>query len=100
MRAGSRVRSRGQNDPEAKVVRRPLADYTRHLLTWGIPENVKAGEDHRIVEAGDGDTGLPDQDFWMFDERVLVHLDYEPDGTRSGRELRQGVPFDEWHAGS
>lgn len=105
----------GKTIQRAKLVRLPLTDYTRYLLTEGIPENVKAGEDYRIIEMGVGDAGLPDQDFWMFDERVVVHLDYESDGTQRGRELieepdlpqylrwrdlavKQGVPFDEWHA--
>lgn len=107
----------GKTIQRAKVVRRPLTDYTRYLLAEGIPENVKAGEDYRIIEVRDEETGLPDQDFWLFDDRVVVHLDYEPDGTQCGRELvdepdlakylrwrdlalRRGVPFDEWHAGS
>jgi hypothetical protein len=107
----------GRTVQRAKVVRRPLTDYTRYLVARGIPENVEAGEDYRIIEAADRDTGLPDQDFWMFDERVVVHLHYETDGTQRSRELvedpdlsrylrwrdlalEQGVPFDEWHAGS
>jgi len=107
----------GKTIQRAKVIRRPLTDYTRYLLSACIPENVAVGEDYRIIEAGDHGTGLPEQDFWMFDERIVVHLDYEPDGTQRSRELveepdlprylhwrdlalKQGVPFDEWHAGS
>jgi hypothetical protein len=107
----------GKAIQRAKIIRRPLTDYTRYLLTRGIPDNVRAGEDYRIIEAGQQDVGLPEQDFWLFDEKVVVHLDYESDGTQRGRELveepdlarylhwrdlalKQGVPFDEWHAGS
>ncbi|MFF4404273.1 DUF6879 family protein [Streptomyces sp. NPDC001404] len=74
----------------AKIVRRPLTDYSRYLFEWCIPGNVAAGEDYRIVDVTDGtDPGLPAQDFWLFDETTVVHLNYRPDGTQINRELIQ-----------
>ncbi|MEV6076972.1 DUF6879 family protein [Streptomyces sp. NPDC052069] len=80
--------SSGRTMTRAKVVRRPLTDYGRYLFEWCIPGNVAAGEDYRIVDLTDGpDLGLPNQDFWLFDESIVVHLNYRADGTQSGREL-------------
>lgn len=78
----------GRTMTRAKVVRRPLTDYSRYLFEWCIPGNVAAGEDYRMVDLTDSpDLGLPDQDFWLFDESTVVHLSYRADGTQSGREL-------------
>lgn len=43
--------------------------------------------------------GLPNQDFWMFDESKIVRMDYTEDGTQLGRELLENVdpaPFIEY----
>ncbi|WP_187369578.1 DUF6879 family protein [Fodinicola acaciae] len=50
------------------VIRRPLTDYLRFELA-AYRYNVAAGEDVRILDVTDRpNPGLPDQDFWMFDE--------------------------------
>ncbi|MET9532636.1 DUF6879 family protein [Streptomyces sp. NPDC006649] len=78
----------GRTMTRAKVVRRPLTDYSRYLFEWCIPGNVEAGEDYQIVDLTDRpNPGLPDQDFWLFDETTVVHLNYRPDGTQINREL-------------
>ncbi|WP_405599120.1 hypothetical protein OG741_18100 [Streptomyces sp. NBC_01410] len=80
-------RSAGRTMTRAKLVRRPLTDYSRYLFGWAIPGNVEAGEDYRIVDVTGRDVDLPTQDFWMFDETTVVHLNYRPDGTQINREL-------------
>ncbi|MEV6973430.1 DUF6879 family protein [Kitasatospora sp. NPDC093806] len=70
-----------------RVVREPLTDYQRYQLAWGIPGNVAAGEDIRILDLTGRALDLPDQDFWMFDESTVVHLNYRPDGTQINRVL-------------
>ncbi|MET7617087.1 DUF6879 family protein [Streptomyces sp. NPDC005408] len=80
-------RSSGRTMTRAKLVRRPLTDYSRYLFGWAIPGNVEAGEDYRIVDVTERDVDLPNQDFWMFDETTVVHLNYRPDGTQINREL-------------
>ncbi|MEA5363650.1 hypothetical protein VA596_29240 [Amycolatopsis sp., V23-08] len=101
----------------AKVVRRPLTDYTRFLMAWGIPDNIEAGEQYRIVDDTDRRLDLPDHDFWFFDDEYVVRLDFASDGTFLGRDLVEdpdlgryrawrdevsshGVPFGEWTAGA
>lgn len=89
----------GRTMTRAKIVRRPLTDYTRYLLAWAIPGNVEAGEDYRILDLTDEpNPGLPEQDFWMFDERIVVHLNYRADGTQINRELIQDPDIDQYLA--
>lgn len=107
----------GRTVQRAKLVRRPLTDYLRYQRAWGIPGNVAAGEDYRMVDITKSDWGLPSQDFWLFDGATVVHLDYHPGGTFAGAELMEdpdlrkyhgwrdvalshGVPFGEWNAGA
>lgn len=78
----------GRTMTRAKTVRRPLTDYSRYLFEWCIPGNVSAGEEYRIVDITNGPhPGLPQQDFWLFDETTVVHLNYRRDGTQINREL-------------
>jgi hypothetical protein len=104
----------GRTFQRAKLVRLPLTDYSRYLFEWCIPGNVEAGEDYRIVDVTNDEPDLPEQDFWLFDESTVVHLNYRPDGTQINRELLQdpdigqylrwrdiavaaGAPFAEWN---
>lgn len=77
----------GKTIGRARVVRRPLTDYQRYQLAWGIPGSVSAGEDIRILDLTEGDLGLPDQDFWVFDESKVVRLNFNPNGTLFNIEL-------------
>jgi hypothetical protein len=81
------------------VVRRPLTDYLRYEFAF-YRHSWEAGEDIRILDLTDkANPGLPDQDFWMFDETHVVRMDYAPDGTQLGRELLEEVdptPYVEW----
>ncbi|MEU3756711.1 DUF6879 family protein [Streptomyces olivoreticuli] len=79
----------GKSIGRARVVRKPLTEYQRYQFAWGIPGNIGAGEDIRILDLTDEELGLPDQDFWLFDETTVVHLNYRPDGTQINRELVQ-----------
>jgi Family of unknown function (DUF6879) len=70
------------------VVTRPLSDYLRYEFEWGYTFNVKAGEEIKILDLTDRENlGLPNEDFWMFDERSVVSMMYRPDGSQIGREL-------------
>ncbi|MDX2682290.1 hypothetical protein PV333_39535 [Streptomyces sp. NY05-11A] len=80
-------------------MRQPLAPYSRYLFGWGVPGNVAAGEDYRIIDLTDRpNPGLPEQDFWLFDETTVVQINYRPDGTQINRVLFAGdiVPYLEW----
>ncbi|MDL4771640.1 hypothetical protein QP090_05635 [Actinomadura xylanilytica] len=78
----------GKSFQRVHVVRRPLSDYLRYEFEWGYAFNVKAGEDVRILDlTGKPDPGLPDHDFWLFDDATIVRMLYRFDGAQIGREL-------------
>ncbi|GAA4181959.1 hypothetical protein GCM10022252_07100 [Streptosporangium oxazolinicum] len=89
----------GKGIGRVRVVRRPLTDYQRYQLAWGIPGNIMAGEDIRILDLTDQVIDIPsDQDWWMFDDSSVVHLNFRPDGTQINRELIEGSsgPYRRW----
>ncbi|WP_406091585.1 DUF6879 family protein [Kitasatospora purpeofusca] len=79
--------SSGRTIGRVRVVRQPLTDYQRYQFAWGIPGNIAAGEDIRILDATEQDFGIPLQDWWMFDESSVVRLNFRADGTQINREL-------------
>ena len=82
------ARRAGKTMRRVRVVERPLTDYTEYEFAWGFAYNVEAGEDIRILDlTGRPRPGLPDHDYWLFDESTVVKLMYRPDGTQIGREL-------------
>ena len=84
----ARFRATGRIIQRVHVVTRPLSDYLRYEFAWAYAFNVRAGEDIRILDlTGQDNPGLPDEDFWMFDERHLVRMMYRADGSQIGREL-------------
>ena len=62
------------------VLRRPLTPYLAYELAT-YPENVDAGEDVRIADAGEHPelAGL-DRDFWLLDDQLALLMDYDPEG--------------------
>jgi hypothetical protein len=71
-----------------RVIRQPLTEYQRYQFAWSIPGNIEAGEYIRILDVTDHDLGIPvNQDWWMLDNRTVVHLNFRPDGTQINREL-------------
>jgi hypothetical protein len=80
--------SSGRTIGRVHVVRRPLSEYLRFEFEWYYRHHVKAGEDIRILDVTDAAVGgLPDHDFWMFDDRRVVKMLYRPDRTQLGRYL-------------
>ena len=84
----ARFRETGRIIQRVHIVTRPLSDYLRYEFEWAYAFNVRAGEDIRILDLTDReDPGVPDEDFWMFDEEKVVRMMYRPDGSQIGREL-------------
>ncbi|MFE1099153.1 DUF6879 family protein [Nocardiopsis alba] len=66
----------------------PLNDHLRFQFEWGYAFSVAAGEEVNILDfATTPNPGLPQQDFWLFDDTHVVLMHYAADGTQSGREL-------------
>jgi hypothetical protein len=78
----------GRTIGRVHVVRRPLTEYLKFEFEWYYRHHVKVGEDVRILDVTDSPVdGLPDHDFWMFDDTRIVKMLYRPDGTQIGRDL-------------
>lgn len=71
----------GRSIGRVRTIERPDTNYQRYQLAWGISGNIDAGEDIRILETTGRDLDLPGQDFWLFDESDIVHLNFREDGT-------------------
>ncbi|GAA3176613.1 MULTISPECIES: DUF6879 family protein [Streptomyces] len=84
--------ARGRRIGRVRIVRRPLTDYQRYQFAWGIPGNIAAGEDIRILDVTREEYGLSlsGRDWWMFDEKRIAHLNFRPDGTQINRESYEG----------
>jgi hypothetical protein len=92
-------RATGRRIGRVHVLRRPLSDYLRYEFAV-YTHTVAAGEDVRILDVTERDTAeLPAQDFWLFDDTHVVHMDYDADGRQLGRQLLEGVdptPYVAW----
>lgn len=78
----------GKRISRVRLLAEPVTDYQRYQLAWGIPGNVAAGEEVRILTK-DHAVGLdlPDQDFWIFDNHRVVFLNFDQAGRLVDREL-------------
>jgi hypothetical protein len=82
------ARSAGRMMQRVRLVSTPLCDYERFELAM-FRDSVAAGEEIRVchreswgmVEA----IGIPG-DFWLFDNRVAVMLNYDAEGRFQGTE--------------
>lgn len=87
-----RYQSTGRTIGRVHVLARPLSEYLRYEFEWWYRFNVSAGEDIRILDLTDTpDPGLPDHDFWLFDDSQIVKMMYRADGTQLGRELLESA---------
>ncbi|GAA2677358.1 DUF6879 family protein [Streptomyces lunalinharesii] len=90
----------GRRVGRVRIVRHPLTDYQRYQFAWGIPGNIAAGEDIRVLDVTREDYDLPlsGRDWWMFDGFRIAHLNFRPDGTQINREVYEGdpAPYREW----
>ncbi|GAA2153420.1 hypothetical protein GCM10009760_51110 [Kitasatospora kazusensis] len=85
-----RVRGEGKVKGRVHIVTRPLSEYLRYEFMYYLP-HVWAGEDVRIMDV----TGRPNPlagvtDYWMFDKKEVVLMNYLPDGTQTDRTVFEG----------
>ncbi|KUF19468.1 DUF6879 family protein [Streptomyces silvensis] len=79
------------------ILARPLSDYLRFELGWGYVRNQEAGEEFFILDTTDRSNplaGVPD--FWAFDERSVVTMQYGNGGEFLGAELIPEEQAQEW----
>lgn len=79
--------ARGVSVRRARVVSEPISDYVRfeYDITF---TNVAAGEQVRwLSRRHASDLALPGNDFWLFDERLVLINHFTGDGELSDNEL-------------
>lgn len=82
------ARAAGRTVQRVHVVASPLTDYLRYECEWGYAYSAQAGEDVRVLDTTErpAPDGLPDHDFWMFDDQQVVVMRYRADGEYVGAE--------------
>lgn len=86
----------GKSVSRVHVLRSPLTDYLRYELA-AYPGNIKAGESIGIIDLAARDVaGVPDHDFWLFDDRDVYRMHYTPEGKFIGAELLPGDRLTEY----
>ncbi|MFB6722884.1 DUF6879 family protein [Kribbella sp. NPDC056345] len=78
----------GHKMTRVRVIVEPLTDYTRFELA-GYPQMDAAGDEIRIIEAPEGTwpEGVPQHDFWLFDDRDVWQMHYDDAYAFVGAEL-------------
>jgi hypothetical protein len=77
----------GKQVSRVHVLSSPLSDYLRYELAW-YPGNVAAGESIGIIDlARQNVSGLPDHDFWLFDDARVYRMHYTEAGQFIGGQL-------------
>jgi hypothetical protein len=79
----------GKRFQRVHVLVEPLSDYVRFECAWAYRHNVAAGEDVRVIPVKQGawPAGLPHRDYWLFDSKRLVAMNYRADGAFHCAEL-------------
>ncbi|AZQ73239.1 DUF6879 family protein [Streptomyces abikoensis] len=78
---------RGKSVARVHVLRSPLTDYLRYELS-AYPGNITAGESVGIIDLSEREvSGLPDHDFWLFDDADVYRMHYTAGGRFAGAEL-------------
>jgi len=89
---------KGKQLSRVHVLTSPLSDYLRYELA-AYPGNIKAGESIGIIDRAEQTVvGLPDHDFWLFDDRDVYRMHYTEAGAFVGGELLPPDRLDEYRA--
>ncbi|MER7751495.1 DUF6879 family protein [Kitasatospora sp. NPDC097643] len=76
----------GKSVSRVHVLKSPLTDYLRYELS-AYPGNITAGESIGIIDLAQQNVfGLPNHDFWLFDDIDVYRMHYTPDGRFTGAE--------------
>ncbi|GGT02358.1 hypothetical protein GCM10010156_70270 [Planobispora rosea] len=78
--------ARGVQVRRARIVSEPISSYIRYEYDITVP-NVRAGEHVRwLPRRQTTDLALPGNDFWLFDEEVLLVHHFSGEGDKVGSE--------------
>ncbi|MFE3757462.1 DUF6879 family protein [Nocardia tengchongensis] len=77
----------GRSVRRARIVSEPLSDYQRWSYSIAAPM-VEAGEDIRWVpRSAVSSVAIPGNDFYLFDDRVVVFLHYAGNGLGTAKTM-------------
>ena len=86
----------GKQVGRVHVLSSPLSDYLRYELAW-YPGNIAAGESIGIIDTAQrAVAGLPNHDFWLFDDVRVYRMHYTDAGQFLGGELLPDDRLDEY----
>ncbi|KUP95553.1 DUF6879 family protein [Thermobifida cellulosilytica] len=90
----------GRRLQRVHVITPPLTEYLRYEFEWGYDFNVRVGEEIGIIDTTEApELSFPaHEDFWLFDDKHVVLMRYEEDGTQIDRLLLEDVDVDEYIA--
>lgn len=74
------VTGSGTSVQRVRVVTEPHTDYIRFALAT-TPGSLAVGDDIRWLPRNRAPVALPDDDWWLFDERLVAWTVFERDGT-------------------
>jgi hypothetical protein len=80
------ARAAGRVIERVRIVSEPLTEYT-HFEFAAYRDNIAAGANGRVVPRaalGDADQGWASEDFWIFDESLVVLMSYDDQGRFLG----------------
>ncbi|GAA3551084.1 hypothetical protein GCM10022419_034220 [Nonomuraea rosea] len=88
----TREREAGIRRSRVHVLRTPLTDYLRFECEWGHALNTHL-EDIRILDASERSlpAEVPDHDYWLIDNRLVIRMHYDDTGRFVGAEIRDDV---------
>jgi hypothetical protein len=79
--------SNGKRVERVRVVTEPHGDYTRYALA-GARVNIDGGEDIRYMPRHQAiELGVPEHDYWLFDERLVAWMHFDEQDAFLGAEL-------------
>jgi uncharacterized protein DUF6879 len=83
------VTGRGATVRRARIISEPASDYIRFEHEVTPAANLAAGEQVRwLPRRRASDLALPGNDFWLFDDTVILFNHFSGDGTPAGTEVR------------
>lgn len=71
------------------ILRSPISEYLRFECEWGYAVSTEYGQEVYILDESERarPEGIPDEDFWLFDEDTVARLHYDDEGRFLGAEL-------------
>lgn len=96
----STATANGRRIQRVRVLADPPSNYQRFARDFALRRNIPAGEDIRVLDVGQAaQLGLPEADFWLFDDEHLVRMHFtQDDAFERARLLTDPVVVDQYRS--